>query len=204
MGEYIPESFILHFCTHFNFPSNVKSTALQLLKHINGKVSIDIYNMIYLVLLLSIKLEDIQESIFPKLKQFYNRKLKEELIYQKEIEIIKLIDYNFSFNNAYMAMFGICISLNEMEKINFQDDDFNKLEKILDFCLVACYPDLKTATIFPIIKYYNICGENLKYLFNTYKLDEHNIKIMSINIKNVKLLNKKDLFYMLDTNDSNN
>lgn len=203
MEEYVVESFILHFCTHFGFPANVKSTALQLLKCTQGKIVIDIHNMIYLVLLLSTKLEDIQESVFPKLKLFYNRQLKEELIYQKEIEMIKLIDYNFSFSNAYMAMFGICISLNEKGKINFRDDDFSKLEKLLDLCLVACYPNLKIAIIFPIIKYYNICGEKLKYLLITYKLDEHNIDVMAINAKNVKLLNKKDLFHILDTSNNN-
>ena len=203
MEEYVAESFILHFCTHFGFPANVKSTALQLLKCTQGKIVIDIHNMIYLVLLLSTKLEDIQESVFPKLKLFYNRQLKEELIYQKEIEMIKLIDYNFSFSNAYMAMFGICISLNEKGKINFRDDDFSKLEKLLDLCLVVCYPNLKIAIIFPIIKYYNICGEKLKYLLITYKLDEHNIDVMAINAKNVKLLNKKDLFHILDTSNNN-
>ena len=203
MEEYVAESFILHFCTHFGFPANVKSTALQLLKCTQGKIVIDIHNMIYLVLLLSTKLEDIQESVFPKLKLFYNRQLKEELIYQKEIEMIKLIDYNFSFSNAYMAMFGICISLNEKGKINFRDDDFSKLEKLLDLCLVICYPNLKIAIIFPIIKYYNIYGEKLKYLLITYKLDEHNIDVMAINAKNVKLLNKKDLFHILDTSNNN-
>lgn len=203
MEEYVAESFILHFCTHFGFPANVKSTALQLLKCTQGKIVIDIHNMIYLVLLLSTKLEDIQESVFPKLKLFYNRQLKEELIYQKEIEMIKLIDYNFSFSNAYMAMFGICISLNEKGKINFRDDDFSKLEKLLDLCLVVCYPNLKIAIIFPIIKYYNIYGEKLKYLLITYKLDEHNIDVMAINAKNVKLLNKKDLFHILDTSNNN-
>ena len=175
-------SYILQFCTLFKFPSNVKNTSLQLL-HIINKNRTLFKNSHLLALFLGAKIEEIQENMIDKFIKFNKNKIDEnikESLIKDEMILVKLINFNFTFNDVYLCTYSLCVELNEKGIIKYKDTQFNEIEKILDLMLCTDYKDIKTIVASAINKYYRVTVEEISQEeINKQKEKMKRVKIIS-------------------------